>query len=201
MYNLHVVQKNHTVLYNLHLVQTTCYMLFLSLSVLSEVNILGWMRSYITKSRPKIPRVYKFTAKNNVLTVLLGEWSKELYRITADYWNPGRHGLFWNNPFHTKPPMFIMIFGTATEWLYLNPTLNWSQKYLPSNLVNIWTKKTEPGGSALEKIKTIVLTTKLWEIPGQVMLNGHQGNSFSETQMVGNCMEVCTTTKKKSERE
>ena len=52
-------------------------MLFLSLSVLSEVNILGWMRSYSTKSRPKIPKVYEFTAKNNVLTVLLGEWSKK----------------------------------------------------------------------------------------------------------------------------
>lgn len=33
------------------------------------------------------------------------------------------------------------------------------------------------------------------------MLNGHQGDSFSETQMVGNCMEVCMITKKKSERD
>ena len=33
------------------------------------------------------------------------------------------------------------------------------------------------------------------------MLNGHQGDSFRETQIVGNCMEVCMTTKKKSETE
>ena len=33
------------------------------------------------------------------------------------------------------------------------------------------------------------------------MFNGHQGYSISETQMVGNCIEVCTTIKKKREWE
>lgn len=148
-------------------------MLFLSLSVLLKTNILGWIRIYIIKSRPQIPRVYKFTEKKkkkHVLTVLLGEWNKKGI-IQDNRWllEPSKAWTLLKQPlFHTKPPMFIIIFGTATEWLCVNSTLNWPQKCLPSNLVNIWTKKIEPGGSVLEKIKPIVLTTKLWEIPGQV---------------------------------
>lgn len=33
------------------------------------------------------------------------------------------------------------------------------------------------------------------------MFNGNQGYSISEIQMVGNCIEVCTTIKKKREWE
>ena len=149
-------------------------MLFLRLSVLLKINILGWIRIILSNPDPKfqecINPLEKKQKQKHVLTVLLGEWNKKGI-IQDNRWllELSKAWTLLKQPlFHTKSPMSIIIFGTATEWLCVKSTLNWPQKYLPSNLVNIWTKKIEPGGSVLEKIKPIVLTTKLWEIPGQV---------------------------------